>query len=95
MWGRISAPAQEEILRLVDARGEKARSAMIGMQPFHQGSMRLVDLGGGRTRRKTKDLIGVLLCHGARLRRGVMPCVLVRIEVFTPSGHPAVEISFK
>jgi hypothetical protein len=45
-----------------------------------------------RTGRKAKDLVGLLMSHGARIRRAARPRCDVRLAVYTPGGEPAVEI---
>ncbi len=42
---------------------------------------------------KTRDLVGLLLCHSARAWRNSMPHVAVKIAVSLPNGAPAVRFS--
>jgi len=46
----------------------KMKPKSFALHPLHEAAMRLADLGlsRSRSRNKTKDLIGILLCHGAR-----------------------------
>ncbi|MDP2118302.1 MAG: hypothetical protein U1A06_12025 [Hoeflea sp.] len=67
----------------------------MGMHPLHEAAMRLADLGFTRPRSKTKDLVGLLLCHGARAWRSAQPRAFVRVKAGTPVGHAAVKIRLK
>jgi hypothetical protein len=42
---------------------------------------------------KTRDLVGLLLCHSARAWRNSMPYVAVKIAVNMPNGSPALRFS--
>lgn len=86
---------QETILGLVETSGKKGRTTRIGMHPLHEAAMRLADLGFSRSRSKTKDLVGLLLCHGARAWRSSQAPAMVRVRAVTPVGHAAVKIRLK
>ncbi|MEP3437208.1 MAG: hypothetical protein ABJN75_10555 [Hoeflea sp.] len=64
----------------------------MGMHPLHEAAMRLADLGFTRPRSKTKDLVGLLLCHGARAWRSSQPRAFIRVKAATPVGYAAVKI---
>ncbi|WP_245415206.1 hypothetical protein [Hoeflea marina] len=64
----------------------------MGMHPLHEAAMRLADIGFSRPRSKTKDLVGLLLCHGARAWRSSQSRAVIRISARTPIGHAAVKI---
>ena len=83
---------QENILGFIEARSKKDRAARVRMNPLHEAAMRLADFGFTRTRTKTKDLVGLLLCHGARAWRSSQPVVRVRLSVASPAGYAAVKI---
>ena len=86
---------QQNVLGLVDARGKKGRTADVGVHALHQAAMRLADVRRTGSRLKTKDLVGLLLSHGARAWRASLPPANVRIHAVTPAGKPAVKISFQ
>jgi hypothetical protein len=72
-----------------------AGAAMPGL-----GSLSLLRMAAHRlsdTRKKpklkTRDLVGLLLCHSARAWRNSMPHVAVKISVKLPNGAPAVRFS--
>ena len=87
--------SKKDVLRLVEARREADRATRIGMSPLHEPAMRLANFRFARPRRKTKDLVGFLLAHGARTWRGTQPRRFVAVRAITPSGHSAVEIRFE
>lgn len=82
----------EKFLGLVEPGGKKRRTSRIGMHPLHEAAMRLADIGFSRPRSKTKDLVGLLLSHGARTWRNSLPIATMRIKVFAPDGKPAIKI---
>jgi len=43
--------------------------------------MRIADIGLGRSRNKTKDLVGMLLAHGARAWRSGQPTAGIHLHV--------------
>jgi hypothetical protein len=57
--------------------------------------MRLADVRRTGARFKTKDLVGLLLSHGARAWRASLPPANVRVHAVTPTGESAVKISFQ
>jgi hypothetical protein len=71
--------------------GAKIKPKSFALHPLHEAAMRLADLGLNRSRsRKTKDLISVLLCHGARAWRYSQPEANVRLRVGSSSGQAPV-----
>jgi len=54
-----------------------------------RSDFRLFNAGG-----KARDLIGLLVSHGARIRRAARPRCRILLEVKAPDGCPAVAISF-
>lgn len=66
----------------------------IGRHPLQQAASRLSDFRDGRSRLRAKDLVGLLLCHGARAWRSSQPRSHVRLRVSAPHGTMAVRIGF-
>lgn len=85
----------QESLGFFDTSGKKSRSAAAGMHPLHQASARIADFREGRSSLKAKDLVGLLLCHGARAWRASQPVAHSRLGVVTPQGRPAVRLRFR
>ncbi|KQT48735.1 hypothetical protein ASG43_07695 [Aureimonas sp. Leaf454] len=69
--------------------------ALASMHPLKQASLRIADHREGRTTLKARDLVGLLLSHGARAWRASQPVARARIKVSSASGHPAVRIRFR
>lgn len=84
--------SQQHILGLVEPRRKEKSAAEAGVQALHQAAKRLADLRRNGPRFKTKDLVGLLLSHGARSWRATLPVVHVRVRVQTPEGKTAVRI---
>jgi hypothetical protein len=59
------------------------------LHPLHEAAMRLADIGLQRQRGKsarTRDLINLLLCHGARAWRYSQPEARIHLHVTSPDG---------
>ena len=90
--------SEKKIPGLVHSSGEVRRAPLVGMEFLHERPVRLTDVIGARPRLHPKDLVSFLLGHRVGARRPspfARPRCRVLLEVFTPSGVPAVEISFK
>ena len=87
--------ADKPILRLVDTRGKEGRSPLVGVNAFQQPAVGRMDFRLASTGRKAKDLIGLLISHGARIRRAARPRCTVFLTVLSPTGETAVDISFE
>ncbi len=86
---------QQNVLGFIDPRSQEGASSEVRMQPLHQAPMRLADIRRASTRFKTKDLVGLLLAHGARSWRASFPAADIRLRVIAPEGKPAVKIRLK
>lgn len=62
-------------------RGEKRRSLKGTLHPLHEAAMRIADIGLGRSRNRTKDLVGMLLAHGARAWRSAQPAAEIHLHI--------------
>ena len=85
---------KQDISGFVDPALEQDRPRA-NPHPLRQAAMRLADVRSSRSRLKTKDLIGLLVSHGARAWRSSLPAVKVRVRVLTPAGRTAVKIRFQ
>lgn len=83
---------QKNVTRFVNPLRQKGVASEVGVDALHQAAMRLSDLHGGRSRFKAKDLVGLLMCHGARAMRSSLPRTNIRVHVVTPTRHSAVKI---
>ena len=81
--------AEKPVLSLIDLRREERRAALIRVDGLHQAAMGRPDFRLTGAGRKAKDLIGLLISHGARIRRAARPRCLITLDVFTPTGLPA------
>lgn len=72
--------------------GSKMKPKSSALHPLHEAAMRLADLGlsRSRSRSKTKDLIGILLCHGARAWRYSQPDAHIHLHITAPNGRAPV-----
>lgn len=65
---------------------KKRKSPRSGLHPLHEAAMRIAELGS-RPRARTKDLVTLLLTHGARAWRSTQPEAKIHIHVTSPSGR--------
>ena len=89
---------EKKISSFINPGREIRRAPLVGMDFLHERPMRLTDVIGTRPRLHPKDLVSFLLRHRVTARTAsslARPRCRVLIDVFTPSGKPAVEISFK
>lgn len=63
------------------SRDEKRKPLKGTLHPLHEAAMRIADIGLGRSRNKTKDLVGMLLAHGARAWRSGQPAAGIHLHV--------------
>jgi hypothetical protein len=88
---------EQDAAGIVDPRPQ-ARSTIhpqgrgLGFSTLRQAATRLADFRSPGNRFKTRDLVALLLSHGARSWRASQPAARVRVRVFAPDGHPAVRI---
>ncbi|MET0746764.1 MAG: hypothetical protein ABWY49_01105 [Rhizobium sp.] len=68
----------------------KGKQKAYALHPLHEAAMRIADIGRGRSRSKTKDLIGVLLCHGARAWRYSQPEARIHLHVSSTNRQAPV-----
>lgn len=86
---------QQNFLGFIDPRSKERAAAEIGMHPLHQSTVGLSNVRRTGSRFKTKDLVGLLLAHGARSWRATLPVASLRLAVITPDGKSAVQIRLK
>jgi hypothetical protein len=68
---------------------ETGKSKLAGLHPLHEAALKLAGLGLTRSQTKTRDLVAMLLGHGARAWRSNQPEVRLHLHVTTPAGaHP-------
>lgn len=75
----------------------KTKPKGFALHPLHEAALRLADLGlnRSRSRSKTKDLIGILLCHGARAWRYSQPEAHIRLRITSPNGQAPVQLRMR
>jgi len=79
--------------RVVDTRPQgRGVGFGFGVSTLRQAATRLADFRSQGNRFKTRDLVALLLSHGARSWRASQAPVHVRVKVFAPNGRPAVRI---
>lgn len=85
--------AEKYFLGLVDASSQVRRSPLVGVEFLHQRAVGASDFRVGSARFKPQDLMRLFFGHRAMARRLSAPRTRVFLDVLTPAGRPAVEIS--
>ena len=80
----------ENLFDIEPAAREVRRKSLKGtLHPLHEAAMRIADIGLGRSRNRTKDLVGMLLAHGARAWRSGQPVAGIHLHVgVSEHRHP-------
>ncbi|TCM75394.1 hypothetical protein [Rhizobium sp. BK068] len=69
-----------------------------GLHPLHEAALRLAEVGLQRQKpktAKTKDLINLLLCHGARAWRCSQAEANIHLHVTCPEGRAPVTLRLR
>ena len=83
---------QQNILGLIDPRGQSGRAAMVWMKLLHQSSVRADDFLGARAFRQAQDFIRLVARHRVAAAASPPPRLGLTLVCVTPAGKPAVEI---
>lgn len=65
------------------------------LHPLHEAALRLAELRPGRKRPKSKELVALLLSHGARAWRSAQPEARVHLHVASDGGRKPVVIRIR
>lgn len=57
------------------------------LNPLHDAAIKLAELGTNKPRSKTRELMNLLLCHGARAWRYSQPEAHIHIHIGVQSGR--------
>jgi hypothetical protein len=66
-----------------------------GLLPLHEAALKLAGMGLNRSQEKTRDLVAMLLGHGARAWRASQPAVDLHLHVTAPRGRPPVRLRLR
>ena len=85
---------QENILGLIDPRGQSGRAAVVWVKLLHQASVRADDILGARALLQAKHFVGLARAHRAAspAEAAASPRLALTLVCLTPAGKPAVEI---
>ncbi|WP_275790871.1 hypothetical protein [Pararhizobium gei] len=73
---------------------KKRKPARYGLHPLHEAAMRIAELGS-RPKSRTKDLVTLLLTHGARAWRSTQPEVKIHLHVTSQSGRKPIRMKIR
>lgn len=82
----------ENIANLPFASGQQRPAKGVALHPIHEAAMRLAGAGLSKSRGRTRDLVALLLSHGARAWRQSQPDVQIHIHVGPYMGRAPVRM---
>ncbi len=85
---------EQESRNMIQADNRAVLMLGVGSHPMQQAASRLGDYRDGRMRLRAKDLVGLLLCHGARAWRSSQPETRIHLRVQSFAGSPALRLSY-
>ncbi|HEV7434855.1 MAG TPA: hypothetical protein VGO22_08305 [Pseudorhizobium sp.] len=74
------------------APGNTRPARGIALHPVHEAAMRLAGAGLSKSRGRTRDLVALLLSHGARAWRQSQPEVQIHMHVAAYMGRRPVRL---
>ncbi len=74
------------------ASGVKRTAKGVALHPIHEAAMRLAGAGLSKSRGRTRDLVALLLSHGARAWRQSQPETQVHLHVSGQAGRLPVRL---
>jgi hypothetical protein len=66
-----------------------------GLNPLHEVAMRLAAMGMPRSKGRTRELVSMLLGHGARAWRAGQPVARMHLHVTAPTGRHPVRLRIR
>jgi hypothetical protein len=82
----------ENIANSPFASGVTRPARSLALHPIHEAAMRLAGAGISKSRGRTRDLVALLLSHGARAWRQSQPSAQIHIHVRSEAGHVPVRL---
>jgi len=76
-------------------RPVQKKASGIALNPLHEAAMRLAGVGISRSKEKTRDLVALLLSHGARAWRHSQPEANIHLHIGTRAGRAPVRIKVR
>jgi hypothetical protein len=75
----------ENVYDLASSLRAKSENQRFTLHPLHEAALRLADFGKRKSR--SKDLIALLLSHGARAWRQSQPVASIHLHIASHDGH--------
>ena len=73
----------------------RGRAKGVALNPLHEAAMRLAGMGLSRSKEKTKDLVAMLLSHGARAWRHGQPEAQIHLHVCMRNGRSPIRMRLR
>ncbi|WP_105374274.1 hypothetical protein [Neorhizobium huautlense] len=73
----------------------KTRARGVALNPLHEAAMRLAGVGLSRSKEKTRDLVAMLLSHGARAWRHSQPEANIHLHIGMRSGRAPIRLKIR
>ena len=77
------------------APGGRSRPRSAALHPLHEAAMRLAGAGLTKSKDRTRDLVALLLSHGARAWRHSQPEVSIHLHLGPHAGRSPVRLRLR
>lgn len=74
------------------APGQHGRARGVALHPLHEAAMRLAGAGLNKSKGRTRDLVSLLLSHGARAWRHSQPEASIHLHIGADAGRTPVRL---
>ena len=75
--------------------GSRSKLKGNSLHPLHEAAMRLAGLGINRPKERTRDLVTMLLSHGARAWRHAQPEAHIHLHVASRAGKAPLRLKLR
>ncbi|WP_137128831.1 hypothetical protein [Rhizobium sp. FY34] len=75
--------------------GSRSKLKGSALHPLHEAAMRLAGLGINRPKERTRDLVSLLLSHGARAWRQAQPEANIHLHIASRSGRAPLRLKLR
>ena len=77
------------------APGQRSRARGVALHPLHEAAMRLAGAGLNKSKGRTRDLVSLLLSHGARAWRHSQPQAGIHLHIGAYAGRTPVRLRIR
>jgi hypothetical protein len=91
----VNMAMNENNLDFFPPAGTKSKMKGSALHPLHEAALRLTAIGINRPKERTRDLVAMLLSHGARAWRHSQPEIRIHLHVCARSGSAPLRLRLR